>query len=374
MKKVQLLLIALFNIFASCNKDGGFDDYSSPQKVDGHEVVDLGLSVCWATMNVGANSPYDYGSYFAWGETNPKSVYNWSTYKWCNGSSETMTKYCNNNKYGVVDNLFTLELSDDAANVNWGEHWRMPTNEELEELQCKCKWEFQTINGVSGFHITGPNGNSIFLPNAGLRREDNVYEGGAHYWSSCVGYSAPYNAIELSSYSVGEEFYRYYGRSVRPVTTVGANSVYSSLPVCLEIGNLSQIPILNNVCYSINNAFCNITYSGDGKRIVIKAGNIDPVFIELSSLPGYTSFILGLSGLILGNMTVCYDLACPNCYYDFNITNPLTFPQIDIAECARCNRKYSLIKKGKVIEGDTGKSLIRYRVRLTHDSLIIYDK
>ena len=379
MNKRFILFIAIFTIISSCNKESDYDsqldDNSALNKVDGHELVDLGLSVSWATMNVGANSPYDNGSYFAWGESSPKTVYNWSTYKLCNGSSETITKYCNNSKYGVIDNLFTLALSDDAAYVNWGRHWRMPTIEELEELQSKCKWEFQTKNGVKGFQITGSNGNSIFLPAAGSRSEDKLYDEGrvVHYWSSSVGYSSPYNAIELSSYSLGEEYFRSSGRSVRPVTTYGANSIYSSLPVCLEIGNVSQIPLLHNVCFSFN-VFCNITYSNDGKNLVIKGGNSEPIYIDLYSLSGYTSFHLGLSGLIVGDAVVCYDLACPNCYYNNNITKPLSFPQIEIAACSKCMRKYSLINNGKVIEGDAGRSLIRYRVRLTHNTLIVYDK
>ena len=103
---------------------------------NGHEWVDLGLpsGTKWATTNVGATTPEEYGDYFAWGETEPKSDYSWSTYKWCNGSSTTMTKYCESSSYGTVDNKTILELSDDAANVKWGGKWRMPTVEEIEEL------------------------------------------------------------------------------------------------------------------------------------------------------------------------------------------------------------------------------------------------
>ena len=92
----------------------------------GHEYVDLGLSVKWATCNVGASKPEEYGDYFAWGETQPKSNYDWNTYKWCNGSNDTQTKYNTKSNYGTVDNKTTLDLSDDAACANWGGNWRMP--------------------------------------------------------------------------------------------------------------------------------------------------------------------------------------------------------------------------------------------------------
>ncbi|MCQ2319676.1 MAG: hypothetical protein MJZ90_12290 [Bacteroidales bacterium] len=101
-----------------------------------HEYVDLGLpsGLLWATCNVGADSPEDYGDYFAWGETETKSDYDWDTYKWCNGSYNTLTKYNTKSSYGTVDNKTTLELSDDAARANWGGSWRMPTEAEFQEL------------------------------------------------------------------------------------------------------------------------------------------------------------------------------------------------------------------------------------------------
>ena len=150
-----------------------------------HAYVDLGLSVKWATCNIGASSPEEYGDYFAWGETAPKDVYVWSTYKWCNGSQNTLTKYCTNKEYGAVDNKITLELEDDAAHVNWGGEWRMPTKAELEELREKCTWTPTEINGVSGREITGPNGNKLFLPNSGYCSEGKYPGGGTgHCWSN----------------------------------------------------------------------------------------------------------------------------------------------------------------------------------------------
>ena len=188
-----------------------------------HEYVDLGLSVKWATMNVGATSPEDYGDYFAWGETTPKSTYDWSTYKWCNGSYDTQTKYCTDLDYGTVDNKTILELSDDAANANWGGDWRMPTREEQDELRTECTWTWTTQNGVKGYKVTSKtNGNSIFLPAAGNRLDSGLYYAGSYgnYWSSSLSTDGSLYAYGLdvdSGYVDWDGSFRYYGRSVRPV-------------------------------------------------------------------------------------------------------------------------------------------------------------
>ena len=117
---------------------------------NGHEYVDLGISIKWATCNVGADNPWDYGDYFAWGETETKSDYSWSTYKWCNGSYNTLTKY------NADDNKKTLDPDDDAATANWHGAWRMPTYEEQEALRDSCYWEWTTNyneKGVSGYIV-----------------------------------------------------------------------------------------------------------------------------------------------------------------------------------------------------------------------------
>ncbi|MBO7269682.1 MAG: InlB B-repeat-containing protein, partial [Bacteroidales bacterium] len=113
-----------------------------------HEWVDLGLpsGLKWATCNVGANTPEGYGDYFAWGETSPKNDYSWSTYKYCKGSKNTLTKYNTDSNYGTVDNKITLDLSDDAARANWGGKWRMPTKAEQDELINNCTWTWTTQN------------------------------------------------------------------------------------------------------------------------------------------------------------------------------------------------------------------------------------
>ena len=175
--------------------------------LNGHEWVDLGLSVLWATCNVGASSPSDYGNYCAWGETATKSSY-------------TAT---NSRAYEKVVSEFSGSSYYDAATANWGEGWRMPTKEEFEELIDECDWQWTTQGGHNGYTVTGPNGNSIFLPAAGWRGGTSLdYVGGlGSYWSSTPDGSDTQIAYYLRFYSglyyVGR-YYRYYGQSVRPVS------------------------------------------------------------------------------------------------------------------------------------------------------------
>ena len=186
------------------------------------EPVDLGLSVKWATMNVGASSPEYYGDYFAWGETSTKSTYNWS-YKWCNSSSSTLTKYNTSSSYGTIDNITQLDLSDDAARANWGGSWRMPTDAEMTELREQCTWTWTTQNGINGYKVTSKsNGNSIFLPAAGCRDDSSLSNAGSYgyYWSSSLRTDYPYYARGVYFYSsyVGRySNFRIHGLSVRPV-------------------------------------------------------------------------------------------------------------------------------------------------------------
>lgn len=190
------------------------------------KAIDLGLSVKWANMNVGATSPEGFGDYFAWGETSPKSVYDWSTYKYCNGSSSTMTKYCENSSNGTVDNKTTLELADDAAHVNMGGNWRMPTKAEQDELRKKCTWKWTRDyvgTGVSGYIVSSnKNSNSIFLPAAGYCGGSSLTRVGTYgyylssslydYFSVYV-YDILFGGDDVTSYYC----YRYSGYSVRPV-------------------------------------------------------------------------------------------------------------------------------------------------------------
>ena len=152
----------------------------------GHDYVDLGLpsGTLWATCNVGADSPEEDGDYFAWGETEPKEVYSWETYKWCEGTEKTLTKYCNDSKYGYngfTDGLRELEPEDDAATANWGSMWQMPSGEQVEELinEAYTTTEWTKQNGVLGRKFTSKsNGKSIFLPNSGCHQ---IWEGGPYF-------------------------------------------------------------------------------------------------------------------------------------------------------------------------------------------------
>ena len=197
---------------------------SGSSNINGHEAVDLGLSVKWATCNVGATTPEGYGDYFAWGETVEKSNYDWSTYKYCNGSNTTLTKYCTSSSYGTVDNKTTLELTDDAARVNWGGSWRMPTSAEQQELLDNCTWTWTTQSGVNGYRVTGSNGNSIFLPSAGSCHGTSVNSIGTYgrYWSSSLNSVSNYYACFLyfnsSSKGWNNTPERSNGYTVRPVT------------------------------------------------------------------------------------------------------------------------------------------------------------
>lgn len=192
-----------------------------------HEYVDLGLpsGLLWATCNVGADSPEDYGDYFAWAETTTKSVYNWSTYQYCMGTATTLTKYCSNAGYGYngyTDNLTTLQTGDDAATAQWGSGWRMPTKEEWQELLANTTNTWTTRNGVYGRLFTATNGNSLFLPAAGFRVEGSLYYAGSYglYWSSSLTTGHPYGAW-LLDFNSGNcymgHYYRSSGPSVRPV-------------------------------------------------------------------------------------------------------------------------------------------------------------
>jgi len=190
------------------------------------EIVDLGLSVKWASCNIGASAPEEYGDWFAWGEVEPKENYSWETYKWCMGSESTLTKYCTSADYGYdgfTDDKTVLDPEDDAATVNWGDDWRMPTADEFSELVDECTWEWTTLNGVYGAKFTsnkeGYTNNWIFLP-AALSADTSEGLFGDYWTSSLVTYS-PYFAYYLFFNQFSDNYlnsyYRYGGRSVRPV-------------------------------------------------------------------------------------------------------------------------------------------------------------
>ena len=206
------------------------------------EYVNLGLSVKWATFNVGASKPEDYGDYFAWGETEPKEEYSWATYKW--GTSSNMTKY------NTTDGKTILDLDDDAAYVNWGGKWRMPSKEEVDELTQHCNWIWTTHNNVNGYKVTGPNGNSIFLPAAGYKGAGPTYPVGEDglYWTSTLEKGHYSYLIVLHNDAPPTEAStkgtRCFGFTIRPVyddrppKRIGVFSVAADKQVSFSQGNL----------------------------------------------------------------------------------------------------------------------------------------
>ncbi|MBO4417971.1 MAG: leucine-rich repeat protein, partial [Bacteroidales bacterium] len=270
-----------------------------------HEAVDLGLTsgLEWASFNLGASAPEEYGDYFAWGETEPyyssqdpltwktgKTGYNWASYKWCNGSDNKLTKYCTDSSYGTVDNKTVLDPEDDAATVNWGGSWRMPTYEEWDELINECTWTWTTQNGVNGYLVTGPNNNSIFLPAAGAYWSVflDVPGGNGFYWSSSLVTDYPYYALDMdiySDYPIWCDRERYYGFSVRPVSDEGVRVSVTGISINRDAIDLAVgqiMPLIATVTSSTaiqptvlwsssNSSVASVDYSG--KVTAIREGN-----------------------------------------------------------------------------------------------------
>ncbi len=220
---------------------------------NGHDYVDLGLTsgTKWATANVGASKPQDYGNYYAWGETTTKGLYGWSTYKYANGEYNKLTKYCSDSEYGnngFTDTKTTLDLSDDAAYVNWGGKWRMPTKEQQDELRNQCYWvwtESYNNSNVKGYIVYKAKNSDdkgkeiyegeipsssyslsdahIFLPAAGACDDGVTYYAGSngYFWSSSLSTDYHPNYVWHVRFSSGRvyDYYgsRHYGLSVRAV-------------------------------------------------------------------------------------------------------------------------------------------------------------
>ena len=235
MKTIKLIflllsLVAGLTYLTSCKDD-------EPENPDTHEWVDLGLpsGTLWATCNVGANAPEGYGDYFAWGETKPKDNYDLNTYKWYNHDDMYYTKYNQSYSSGYYDDSGNyvpvvtpdhkteLDPEDDAAYINWGPSWRMPTHEQQRELVEQCTWKWTTRNGVYGQQGTGPNGNTIFLPAAGWVIDERSLRAGSYgcCWSrtlfpivSDIAYIQYFFSGDMSWYS---PYAREVGCSVRAV-------------------------------------------------------------------------------------------------------------------------------------------------------------
>ncbi len=213
------------------------------------DYVDLGLSVKWATCNLGANNATDYGNYYAWGETSPKDLYLESNYAYYNSLNGTITN--------IGSDIAGTEY--DAATVNLGKDWRLPSKDEMQELINKCKWEKIVLNGVMGYYITGENGNTIFLPAGGrivdIFNSDKGKE--LYYWTS--NYSGEGHASVL----VGNGIYSqssYMGRNIRPVYSPASSGGIDNITDYVTVSRTGQGTTLTGggvyytVTFSINNS------------------------------------------------------------------------------------------------------------------------
>ena len=224
MKKVMQAVAALMLIMfvaVGCNKEK-----------DGQVYVDLGLpsGTLWATCNVGASVPEEYGDYFAWGETSTKARFNWRNYKYCkDGYCRDLTKYCFDHNEGYqdfTDELTELQPCDDAATVKWGSEWCIPSRFQWEELCQNTTVTYTDLNGVSGLLFVANNGNSLFLPAAQSKMEDEIedpHSGIGRYWSSSLSLYSPEAAFRFTfskdgNYGVSAlDSPRFRGQSIRPV-------------------------------------------------------------------------------------------------------------------------------------------------------------
>jgi len=205
------------------------DEKSFITEDSNHPCIDLSLpsGTLWSTCNLGANTPESFGNAYAWGETGFDLDYSWSSYRHCNGSQKTLTKYCNDSQYGnngFTDNQSVLQSSDDAATKLWGDDWCIPTLTEWNELLQNTTISWTNYNGVRGMIFTSSNGNSLFLPAAGYRQDHSAYTSinKGYYWSNRLSNSVPSRAYYLSFSSDQCEMsqaFRCLGYSIRPVLT-----------------------------------------------------------------------------------------------------------------------------------------------------------
>lgn len=228
MKKILFIvgLLAVAFYFIKSNNTYHLDSDTTSGSYRGHKWVDLGLpsGTKWATTNVGADKPEEYGYYFAWAETEQKQKYTFTTLKYCtdkNGDFFT--------KYGELDNKKVLDEEDDAAATNWGKGWRTPNYPQMQELIDYCTWIFTDLGPNNGYKVVGPNGNWIFLPAAGVKNT-YVYDKGyddigasGYYWSRNLDVDDdPYAytlqfSVERVDYTSITIYSRCNGISIRPV-------------------------------------------------------------------------------------------------------------------------------------------------------------
>lgn len=219
-------LIAVIGTLLIATRALAQDPQAVNSTIPSPQAIDLGLSVKWAGWNVGASCPEEFGNYYSWGEVEQKEEYSIANYKWCKPYTfKALKKYSTVSGNGVLDNKSVLEADDDVATAEYGAPWRMPTKDEFQELtdNCECLWTER--NGVNGMLFTSKiNGNSVFFPAAGFKRDDRLNKEGyvGHYWSSSLSENQMDNACSLDfhkgRYFVSRTIMRLNGMTVRAVT------------------------------------------------------------------------------------------------------------------------------------------------------------
>lgn len=285
-------------VFIRMNSGYYDEPCASTGSIQGHEFVDLGLSVNWAACNIGANLQGEKGEYYAWGEIMTKNNYIWGNYKWCDGDFQHLTKYYRNG-YGVTDNI-VLSSSDDVATVKWGDKWRLPTKEEIDELCNRCTWRKTTMRGVLGYIVTGPNGNSIFLPDAGVMEKtlgttSNMYydksmfhDNIGSYWSSTV--NAPYCVYSyVLRFCSAYDWYRIEsciraeGCSVRPVTKSREDGAEGDMLKEIIVGDwyafTSDERYVDIITFTSSGKYTSHEYNAEGNVTIDSKGNVNADFI-----------------------------------------------------------------------------------------------
>ncbi len=246
--------------------------YTTGGSGDVNEYVDLALpsGTLWATRNIGASTPEEYGQYFAWGETTPKADYDWDTYQWSGDRWNTMTKYCTSSTYGTVDNKTELDLLDDAASVNWGPQWRMPSKEQQAELRTHCNWQWTTQNGMKGYRVTSQhNGKSLFLPAAGYHFGTELYSADkyCYYWS---------RSLDTDQSNQANDLWFYWNSETSSGVASGSNARcdgYVVRPVRCDIQ--SQSISLDNLEHGENPGQLGSVYTISDQLIAVKCMKVD---------------------------------------------------------------------------------------------------
>ena len=232
--------------------------------------IDLGLSVNWASCNIGANTPEEYGNYYAWGEIDTKDNYSWSTYKWKRNNDDLLSKYCTDGGYGLFDNKVDLEYEDDIARSIYGDNWQLPSEADWLELENNCYWEWTTINGIDGWLITslieGYRDKSIFLSASGIKKNDKWESVGsaAYYWSYQLNKEYPRTAQSFYIDSLGymtKVYDRCYGLSIRPVSI--SSKWYDNASISLSSSEVKAVPGATfNITATVNYNNSIVQYSG----------------------------------------------------------------------------------------------------------------